>query len=115
MSDLDRFDRMLLAAETAPRIVESARPATAPQTVCARTPVITSKRGPRYVDYCECPTCHFPKVGVEYHGTLMSGAKVHQVAAHTEGSGANRRGWPRCLGAGMRLVLENGEWKAAAQ
>ena len=109
---LDRFDRMLLIAERV-----AAPPPAAPQLPAprpwARTPVITSKRGSRFVDHAPCPMCGFPRVGIEYHGTLMSGAKVHTLAKHTAGSGASLSRQPRCLGAGMRIVFEGGQWKGA--
>ena len=75
--------------------------------------VIPNKTGPRFVDYSPCPMCGAPRVGVEYHGELMSGAKVHQLYAHSEGRGIRLRGQPRCLGAGMRVVFEGGVWKGA--
>ncbi len=98
MRDLDRFDRMLLASS--PPVAE-------------REPVITSTRGGRFVDHMPCPMCGRDQLGIEYHGELMSGAKVHLIAAHTPGLRRVERGRPRCLGAGMRVVFENGVWKGA--
>lgn len=129
MSDsehLDRFDRMLLAAEASPAPVVIVSPQTGRQARRAGSerrsrgvaagetaPYITSKRGSRFVDHTACPMCGIDGQGVEYHGTLMSGAKVHQLAAHTAGMRRVERGQPRCLGAGMRLVFEGGGWKGA--
>lgn len=115
MKNLDRFDRMLLAAEAArvpasgPRVVNvlPAKPAV------VDVPYITSERAPRFVDHTACPMCGTDREGIEYHGTLMTGAKVHTIAAHTAGMRRVQRGQPRCLGSGMRLVFEGGVWKGA--
>lgn len=122
-ADLDRFDRMLLAAERStsetapsragwehPSLVVGDEPRTSSTRVTA-TPYITSERGSRYVDRMTCPMCGTDREGIEYHGELMSGAKVHTVQAHTAGKRRTERGQPRCLGAGMRVVFEGGIWK----
>lgn len=137
-ADLDRFDRMLLAHHNDPLILSpqtgrsepsrgakarASQPAgserrvqgvTAGETAAAlRQPVITSTRGPKYVDHMTCPMCGTDGQGVEYHGQLMSGAKVHTIAAHAAGIRRAQRGQPRCLGAGMRIVFVEGIWKGA--
>lgn len=78
-----------------------------------REPVITSTREPRFVDHATCPMCGTDREGIEYHGVLMSGAKVYTLAAHTAGARRVASGQPRCLGAGMRMVFEGGVWKGA--
>lgn len=107
----DRFDRMLALRAAPPpapvaRIQLQARPA-----VVERQPVITSTRGPRWVDHMTCPMCGSEDVGIAYQGELMSGAKVHTLGAHSPGMRSVKHGMPRCLGAGMRVVFEGGEWK----
>ncbi len=69
-------------------------------------------RGKRFVDYMACPLCKAPRVGIEYHGELLSGAKVHELAKHSPGR-ANRRGQlPACDASKIRVVFENGDWRA---
>ena len=112
MADLDRFDRMLLATATPASSVSPT--SSLPRVVVADVGmVITSKRGSRYVDHTTCPMCGVDGQGIEYHGVLMSGAKVHTLAAHTSGMRRVQAGEPRCLGAGMRVVFEGGAWKGA--
>lgn len=125
MSDLDRFDRLLLAAERSanvtapsragwehPSLVVGDEPRT--PSPAQREPVITSTRPPRFVDYTGCPMCGHERLGVEYHGELMSGAKVHTLAAHSPSMARVQNGGkPRCLGAGLRMVFEGGTWKGA--
>jgi hypothetical protein len=105
----DRFDRMF-AGIVSPGSLAVAR-ATVPPRPAEREPVITSKRGSRFVDHTSCQYCGTDGMGVEFHGVLMSGAKVHQLVAHSPGVRRVASGQPRCLGAGMRLVFEGGEWK----
>lgn len=115
-ADLDRFDRMLLAtampassaspALSSPRVAVAVLPAV-------RQPVIHSTRGPRYVDHMTCPMCGADREGIEYHGELMSGAKVHTIQAHTAGMRRVQRGEPRCLGAAMRVVFTSSGWLGA--
>lgn len=128
-ADLDRFDRMLLGVAPASPTRATFRTtatsfvarATTPAPVHAvppvaqleRQPVITSKRPPRFVDHTTCPMCGTAGQGIEFHGTLMSGAKVHQIAAHTANMRRVDRSQPRCLGSGMRIVFEGGVWKGA--
>lgn len=104
------------SAPTAPRaagaLVETRR-ASMPPRVVATPPYITSTRGPRFVDYTPCPMCGHERIGIEYHGQLMSGAKVHQLAAHTAGMARVAPRQPRCLGAGMRLVFTASGWEGA--
>ena len=83
-------------------------------TLPERQPVITSKRPPRFVDHTSCPLCGIDRIGVEYHGVLMTGAKVHTLAAHTANMRRVDTKQPRCLGAGMRVVFEGGVWKGAS-
>lgn len=123
--DLDRFDRMLtafvgrgVAAQAAvDREVAKATVDAPPRRRLVRRrgddgpSVITSKLGPRYVDHAPCPMCGVDRQGIEYHGELMSGAKVHTIAAHTSGMRRVAPGQPRCLGAGMRMVFDDGVWK----
>lgn len=104
MRDLDRFDRMLLVSQSA------ARPLITRPVVTERQPVITSTRGPKYVDHMTCPMCGVERVGIEYHGELMSGAKVHTIAAHSPEMRCVMPKQPRCLGAGMRVRFVNGAW-----
>lgn len=95
---LDRLDRMVLGLELTTRPV-----------VVAHAPVAAlSTRGPRFVGHAVCPMCGVDGIGVEYHGELMTGAKVHQLAAHTAGMRRVDRMQPRCLGAGMKVT-----WKGA--
>lgn len=113
MSDnLDRFDRMLLAA---PLPVVSAPLRVRPVALeVERQPVITSERGPKYVDYATCPMCGVTDLGIEYQGELRSGAKLHTISAHTAERRRVERGMPRCLGAKMFVVFEGGAWKGAS-
>ena len=113
MRNLDRFDRLLERA-TAP----APRPVSAPvvQLVTRpvhveREPVITSTRGPRFVDHMTCPMCGVEQLGIEYQGELMSGAKVNTLAAHTPGMRRVERKQPRCLGAGVRVEFVGGVWR----
>lgn len=94
----DRFDRLIANA--------TGRPAE-------REPVITSKRQPRFVDHATCSMCGVTELGVEYHGELRDGTKVHQLAAHTAGMRRVERKQPRCLGAGMRVAFVDGGWHGA--
>lgn len=115
MKTPDRFDRMLLAAAM-PRVVNVPPAVPLPLPVLpvpVASAYITSKRGPRYVDHTACPLCGVTELGIEYHGQLMSGAKVHQLYAHTAGKRLVLRGLSRCLGSGVRVVFEGGVWKGA--
>ncbi len=82
-----------------------ARPVVPPQ----RQPVITSSRPPRFVDYMACPMCAY-RVGIEFHGVLMSGAKVHTIGVHSPGRGNRRNSEPRCMGAALRVEFV-GDWR----
>jgi hypothetical protein len=126
MSDLDRFDLMLLRIGCPTSAPAPAVRAYVPEpTPREPRPVRRSPRGkppppapprqrtPRFVAYAPCPMCGFDRVGIEYHGTLLSGAQVNQLAAHAPGMGRGDHGKPRCLGAGMRMLLEGGVWKGA--
>lgn len=66
MKVLDRFDRMITAAELSARVVAEPSPPPPPP-----------ERAPRFVDYAACSLCGCEPLGVEYHGQLKSGAKVH--------------------------------------
>lgn len=113
--NLDRFDRMLLAhaaaasAPPAPFTFSGSPAYTAPE----REPVIHSKRASRFVDRTACPMCGTADEGIEFHGVLMSGVKVHTIVAHTAGMKRVETKQPRCLGSGMRMVFEGGVWKGA--
>jgi hypothetical protein len=110
-ADLDRFDRLLLATPSAPRApAPPPRPAPVARAE-VREPVITSKRGPRFVDRTRCPMCGTDELGIEYHGELRDGSKVHQIAAHTAGLRRVDTKQPRCLGAGLRVVFDEGGWR----
>lgn len=106
--DLDRFDRMLVSTQG--ELSLTTRP-----VVVDRMPVITSARGPRFVDHMTCPLCGTDRLGIEYHGELMSGAKVHTIAAHTAGLRRVERKQPRCLGATMRVEFVGGVWRGVQQ
>jgi hypothetical protein len=88
----------------------SARPAVFPSlhtgTVSCFTP-----RGPRFVDFMACSLCGAPRVGIEYHGELRSGAKVHETATHAPGRGNRRGEQPTCLGSKVRVVFVGGDWR----
>ena len=107
MRDYDRFDSMLLGSPSPAPV----SPLTTRPVVITRIPVITSKRGPKYVDHTACPMCGVDRVGIEYHGELMTGAKVHTLAAHTAELRYSKSGQPRCLGAGMRVEFVEGAWR----
>lgn len=119
---LDRLDRLVLAG-SAPRAVpdtEVPHPATAHGREHAGAPtrpvvpigeVIHSKRGPRFVDYAGCPMCGHHRIGVVYLGVSIKGPKMHELFAHSPGSASSRRGEPRCLGAGLRVVFVGGSWQ----
>lgn len=129
-ADLDRFDRMLLGVSPASPTRTTYRMSTpAPQQRspmertnerrriryaldAGREPVITSTRGSRFVDYMDCPMCGAVKLGIEFHGELMSGAKVHQLAAHAAGKrSVPDSKSPRCRGAAMRVDFVDGNWR----
>lgn len=103
MKNPDRFDRMALGLP----------PPTAVPPATVTATYINSTRGPRFVDHGTCSMCGVERLGIEYHGELRSGAKVHQFAAHSEGRRSVQSGRPRCLGAGMRVVFEGGTWRGA--
>lgn len=111
---LDSLDRLVLAG-SAPR---TAPDAPRPQVASTRPVVltssevdhITSKRGPRFVDYTGCPLCGFHRVGLAYQGELMSGAKLHELAAHSPGAGLVLPRKARCLGSGMRMKFVAAGW-----
>lgn len=114
----DRFDRLLGLVPPAAPVPSSPTPRRALVPLSAfeerkREPVIHSTRPARFVDHAVCPMCGTDRMGIEYHGELKSGAKVHQIAAHTPNFRRVERGQPRCLGAGMRMVFEGGAWKGA--
>lgn len=129
MRDLDRFDRMLLGvapASSTRATFRIAQPApTAPRESrtnarrreryaldAGREPVIKSARPSRFIDHMDCPMCGAVKLGIEYHGELKNGTKVHQLAAHEHGlRSVTRTGNPRCLGAGMRVEFVDGNWR----
>ena len=100
-ADLDRLDRVELGIKPpSPPVVRAIAPVT---------------RGPKFVDAMTCPMCNVERLGITYQGELMSGAKVHELAAHSAGRRSVANGQPRCLGARMRVVFENGIWKGAPQ
>jgi len=78
-----------------------------------REPVITSERAPRFVAHASCSLCGVRDLGVEFHGELMSGAKIHQLAAHSPDKRSVQRGQPRCLGSGARVQFVGGHWRIA--
>jgi hypothetical protein len=118
---LDRLDRLVLAG-SAPRagsaVSTPATSSTGLAGVPAR-PVVPASvstfapRGPRFVDYMPCPLCGHERVGIEFHGTLMSGAKVHALFSHSMGAALVRKGMPRCMGSGLRVVFLGGVWRGA--
>lgn len=119
-ADLDRFDRLLLGVPparpaalrtTAASFIARATAPTAPAAPAEREPVITSKRPPRFVDHATCPMCGIDRLGVEFHGELRSGAKVHQLAAHTANMRRVDTKQPRCLGSSMRMEFVDGNWR----
>lgn len=71
---------------------------------------ITSKRGPRFADYTTCPMCGHERLGLEYQGELLSGVRLHTLAAHSPAAGRTTKGQPRCLGAGMRMKFVAQGW-----
>jgi hypothetical protein len=77
--------------------------------------LVTTTRDARYVDRGTCPMCGVTELGIEYHGRLLTGAKVHTLASHTAGMRRVQNGEPRCLGAGMRIVFAGGVWKGAPE
>jgi hypothetical protein len=107
----DRFDRMLLGIASPGSLAVARVTVPPPPRPAERQPVITSTRGSRFVDHTSCQYCGTDRMGIEFHGVLMSGAKVHQLVAHSPGVRRVARGQPRCLGAGMRLVFEGGVWR----
>lgn len=115
--DLDRFRvaRSLATYTAAPVPVPSPAPRRAliplEQLKPERKPVIHSTRGPRFVDHTQCPMCGVDRIGIEFHGVLMSGAKVHTITAHTPEKRRVEPGQPRCLGAGMRMIFVDGAWR----
>lgn len=111
--NLDRFDRMLLAHAAAASAPPFSFTGTPDYTAPEREPVIHSKRASRFVDRTACPMCGTADEGIEFHGVLMSGVKVHTIVAHTAGMKRVESGQPRCLGSGMRMVFEGGVWKGA--
>jgi hypothetical protein len=68
-----------------------------------REPVITSKRGPRFVAYTFCFHCFFARVGIVAQGQLRDGTKVYELASHSQGAGSHRSGKPLCFGAYKRI------------
>ena len=119
---LDRLDRLALAG-LAPRADASAAstPAVSSRELAgtpARSVVptssevdhITSKRGARFVDYTACPLCGFDRVGLAYQGTLRSGAKVHELGAHSPGAGRVIPRSTRCMASGMRMTFVAAGW-----
>jgi hypothetical protein len=117
---LDRLDRLVLLAGSAPRAggttstpASSSALAGVPARLVVRPSEvdhITSKRGPKFVDYTTCPACQFTHVGLAYQGELMSGKKVHTLASHTVGAGCVVAGRPRCAGSGLGMALVGGGW-----
>jgi hypothetical protein len=109
----DRFDRMLFG-------LPPARPRSAPRPLVRVVPrpvveapsptIVGAPRGARFVDHTACPYCGTEREGIEYHGQLRDGSKVHTIAAHTEGLRRVERGRPRCLGSGMRLTFTAAGW-----
>lgn len=109
-ANLDRFDRMLLGMST-PVAVVTPRAVVVAHPPVERDPVIHSKRGPKYVDHMPCPICGRAELGIEFHGELRSGAKIHTIAAHSAGARLVLPRQPRCLGAGLRVLFEAGIWR----
>lgn len=109
--NLDRIDRRLLANESTSYAPASRRALVPLDRV--REPVITSTRGSRFVDHTACPMCGTDGEGVEFHGVLLTGVKVHTIAAHSPAMRRVQNGHPRCLGSSMRMVFEAGSWKGA--
>lgn len=75
---------------------------------------ITSERSPRFVARATCPSCSVEQVGITFHGVLMSGAKVYEIAAHTPGQRRRLNKQPRCEGSGARMQLTADGWRAAS-
>lgn len=88
-----------------------ARTAVFPASVTGALSCFTPRQK-RFVDHMPCPTCGHPSVGVEFHGVLMSGAKVHELAKHAPGRGNRRGNESVCLGSKVRVVFEHGDWRA---
>ncbi len=101
------------ATSTPAALTRTEHAGTAARAVVPEHPGLSifAPRAPRYVDYMSCPLCSY-RVGIEFHGVLMSGAKVHTVGAHSPGRGNRRNGEPRCMGAGMRVEFV-GDWRGA--
>lgn len=109
--NLDRFDRMEIAA------AQSRAAIVAPTVLRIDAPVhrgsyevAVVKRGSRFVDHTMCPMCGVDNLGVTYQGMRASGAKIHEVTAHSPGKRRVGNGEVRCLGAGLRVVFVNGRW-----
>ena len=116
-AELDRFDRMLLGVAPASPTRATYRTPSASRIAQLqepqREPVVTSSRPPRFVDKTTCPMCGVTELGIEFHGTLIKGGDVHQLAAHTAEKRSVQHGQPRCLGAAMRVARdEEGRWRA---
>jgi hypothetical protein len=118
---LDRLDRLVIAG-SAPRATGTANPSASTSVELAGAPArpvvpasvsTFAPRGPRFVDYMPCPLCGHERVGIEFHGTLMSGAKVHALFSHSMGAALVRKGMPRCMGSGLRVVFRGGVWQGA--
>lgn len=115
--NLDRFDQMEIAAArsraaiVAPTVLRMESPArTRPARPDVPPLIVTSSRGALFVDHMNCPMCGVDRIGITYQGLRASGAKIHEVAAHSPGKRRVGNGEVRCLGAGLRVVFVNGRW-----
>lgn len=117
-ADLDRLDRLALRGALSMPVVQARtlpRRALVPLSrfVEPEPERAVIERGPRFVDTTTCPMCGIDRIGIEFHGVLMTGAKVHTIAVHTPNMRRVQNGQPRCLGAAMRIVFEGGVWRGA--
>lgn len=83
------------------------------------TPVVKAtfatifERGPRFIAHAKCPKCTSEQVGVTYHGTLLDGRKIYQLAAHSPGRRAVKNKEGRCDGSDARMQVTTEGWRPA--
>lgn len=77
-------------------------------------PVTIFTRGSRFIARATCPKCNTPSIGVGYHGVLMSGESIYQLAAHSVGLRAVVSKKGRCEGSQLRMQLDDDGWRAAS-